>query len=129
MTYCNDVSRTLPQIPTGASTYRTPSTYHMSVPNSSPHYSLNPSSRTLSSSSDCGYSSGRESVSPHSFASAALNGEVECPLSPKINVEDVDDEESAIDMTNSNPLNLIQQQSKDSKNPSISSSEGVWRPF
>ena len=53
LTYCNDVSRTLPQIPNGASTYRTPSTYHMSVPNSSPNYSLNPSSRTLSSSSDC----------------------------------------------------------------------------
>merc|ERR1712064_72150 len=111
MTYCNDITKTMTQIPSANSSYRNPSTYHSSVPTTPSHYSGNASGRTLSSSSDCGYSSGRDSVSPHSFASAALspsNGEVECPASPKINVEDLDEEESAIDMTNSNPLNLAQ---------------------
>ena len=132
MTYCNDISKTMTQIPSATTSYRNPSTYHSSVPTTLSHYSGNPSGRTLSSSSDCGYSSGRDSVSPHSFASTALspsNVEVECPASPKINVEDIDDEESAIDMTNSIPLNLVQRQSCDSNKHSVASSEGVWRPF
>lgn len=123
MTYSNDISKTMTQLPSATTSYRNPSPIH---------YSGNPSGRTLSSSSDCGYSSGRDSVSPHSVASTALsasNVQFECPASPKINVEDVDDEESAIDMTNSNPLNLVQRQSCDSNKHSVSSSDGVWRPF
>ena len=67
-------------------------------------------------------------VSPHSsLASTALSpissrGEIDCsPASPKINVEDLDDEDSIpVDMTNQNPLNLVQRPT---------SSESVWRPF
>ena len=132
MTYCNDISKTMTQIPLATTSYRNPSTYHSSVQTTPSHFSGNPSGRTLSSSSDCGYSSGRDSVSPHSLASTALSPshvEVECPTSPKINVEDLDDEESAIDMTHSIPLNLVQRQSCDLNKQSVASSEAVWRPF
>jgi len=122
-TYCNDISKTILQLPSSSSSYGNHSVYHPSVPSGATpsHFHSNPSGRTLSSSSDCGYSSGRDSVSPHSLASTALSptgGEIECPSSPKINVEDLDDEESAVDMTS--PLNLVQRPL---------SPEGVWRPF
>ena len=124
-TYCNDISKISPQLPLSSSFYKQHSTYHpssvVSGPLTASHMHGNASGRALSSSSDCGYSSGRDSVSPHSLASTALSpsvGEIESPSSPKINVEDLDDEESAVDMTT--PLNLVQRPL---------SSEGVWRPF
>ena len=128
LTYTNDLSKTVPQLPSTSSSYRLPTTYHSSSTTASSNFSVISTTRTLSSSSDCGYSSGRDSVSPQSFASTALspsNGEMECPASPKINVEDIDDEETAVDMTTA--LNLSQPQSNRIGNNA--SSEGVWRPF
>ena len=132
MTYCNEISKTMPQLPSSSSVYRNNVTYTPSVATTSSHLPGSTSARTISSSSDCGYSSGRDSVSPHSFASTALSpsrGEIECPASPKINVEDIDDDETAVDMTSTNPLNLVQRQSIAFIRQCPSSSEGVWRPF
>ena len=128
MTYSNDVSKTSPQLPCTSSSYRLPSSYYSATATS--NFSVNTSGRTLSSSSDCGYSSGRDSVSPHSFASTALSpssGEMECPASPKINVEDVDEEETAVDMTTG--TNLVQPQANRLNSTASASSEVVWRPF
>ena len=132
--FCNnDLSKTMPHLPTPSSTYRNPCHPASVVPTIAVNSHFNTgltttAGRTLSSSSDCGYSSGRDSVSPHSsLASTALSpissrGEIDCsPASPKINVEDLDEEDSvAVDMTNQNPLNLVQRPT---------SSESVWRPF
>ena len=128
LTYTNDLSKTVPQLPSTSSSYRLPATYHSSSTIASSNFPGISTTRTLSSSSDCGYSSGRDSVSPQSFASTGLspsNREMECPASPKINVEDIDDEETAVDMTTA--LNLSQPQSN--RIDDNVSSEGVWRPF
>merc|ERR1712226_549317 len=130
MTYSQDISKTSPQLACTSSSYRLPSTHYSSSGSTTYNFSLNPSGRTLSSSSDCGYSSGRDSVSPHSFASTALSpssGIIECPASPKINVEDDDEEETAVDMTTS--INLVQPQANRSNITAPVSSDGVWRPF
>jgi len=123
MTYTNDISKTCPQLSSTSSSYRLPTTYYSSSSAQSSHFAGNQPTRTLSSSSDCGYSSGRDSVSPHSLASTALSPSISSPMSPKINVEDIDEEEAAVDMTGA--LNLSQPQS----NRVDTSSEGVWRPF
>ena len=132
VTYCNDVSKTLTQLPSSSSSYRNNSTLHASMGTSS-HFTGNSSSgRTFSSSSDCGYSSGRDSVSPHSLTSTAVSPpgvQIDCQTSPKINVEDLEDDEAAVDMTSSIPLNLVRRQSSGLNNSSLPSSEVVWRPF
>lgn len=131
VTYCNDISKTLMQLPSSSSSYRSSSTLPTSVGSTS-HFTGNPSARTLSSSSDCGYSSGRDSVSPHSLRSTALSPpgrEIECPSSPKINVEDLEDDEAAVDMASSTPLNLVRRPSSGLNNRPLPTSDGVWRPF
>lgn len=127
-TYGGDAAKTLLPF-TAASSYKNyPPPPSSMVPPS--HFSVSTSTRSLSSSSDCGYSSGRESVSPHSLPSTALSppvAEMECPASPKINVEDLDDDDAEIDLS-STPLNLVRRPTFVSNSNSLPS-ESVWRPF
>ena len=96
------------------------------------HYSLiiqPPSSSTtsMSSSSDCGYSSGRDSVSPsHSSTTAISPSSGQAPASPKINVEDLEEDMDLL--SPSGPLNLVNRPHQQSR-VNHTSSESVWRPF
>ena len=96
------------------------------------HYSTilqQPSSsmRSMSSSSDCGYSSGRDSVSPsHSSTTAISPSAGQPPASPKINVEDL--EEDMDSLSPCGPLNLVNRPHQQTP-VNNTSSESVWRPF